>query len=68
MFRAANVLIKNKKAFSDGKVFKETMMIVANTVLEDEKHGPEVISALSNVQLGASTMVRRVISVSENST
>lgn len=61
-------MIKNKKAFSDGEVFKETMMIVANTVLKDEKHGPEVISALSDVQLGASTMVGRVTSMSENLT
>eukprot|EP00064_Thunnus_orientalis_P018981 superscaffoldBa00004562_g19090 len=44
------------------------MMIVANTVFKDEKHGPDVISALSDVQLGASTMARRVSSMSENLT
>ncbi|KAJ8346731.1 hypothetical protein SKAU_G00281320 [Synaphobranchus kaupii] len=44
------------------------MMIVANTVFKDEKHGPEVISALSDVQLGASTMARRVTTMSENLT
>lgn len=48
-FRAAHFLIKNKKAFSDGAVFKEAMMLVANTVFKDEKHGPDVISVLSNV-------------------
>ncbi|GAA6079764.1 general transcription factor II-I repeat domain-containing protein 2A-like [Tachysurus ichikawai] len=58
----------NKKAFLDGEVFKEAMMIVANTVFKDEKHGPEVISALSDVQLGASTMARRVSSMSKNLT
>ncbi|XP_056912889.1 L-xylulose reductase isoform X1 [Takifugu flavidus] len=67
-FRAAHFLIKNKKTFSDGEVFKETMMLVANTLFKDEKHGPEVISALSDVQLGASTMARRVSSLSENLT
>lgn len=67
-FRAANFLIKSKKAFSDGEVFKEAMMIVANTVFKDEKHGPDVISALSDVQLGASTMARRISSMSENLT
>ena len=32
------------------------MMIVANTVFKDEKYGDKVISALSDVQLGASKM------------
>ena len=67
-FRAAHFLIKNKKTFSDGEVFKETMMLVANALFKDKKHGPEVISALSDVQLGASTMARRVSSLSENLT
>ena len=67
-FRAAHFLIKNKKTFSDGEVFKETMMLVVNTLIKDKKHGPEVISALSDVQLGASTMARRVSSLSENVT
>uniref|UniRef100_G3PJM4 Uncharacterized protein n=1 Tax=Gasterosteus aculeatus TaxID=69293 RepID=G3PJM4_GASAC len=34
-FRAAHLLIK-KKAFSDSEVFKEAMMIIANTELKDE--------------------------------
>ena len=67
-FRAAQFLIKSKKTFSDGEVFKETMVLVGNTLFKDEKHGPEVISALSDVQLGASTMARRVSSLSENLT
>lgn len=57
-FRAAH-LLKNKKAFSDRAVLKGAMMIIANTVL-DKKNGPDVISTLSDVQLGANTMVRRV--------
>ena len=44
------------------------MMLVANTLFKDKKDGPEVISALSDVQLGASTMARRVSSLSENLT
>ena len=61
-------MIKNKKTFSDGEVFKETMMLVANTLFKDKKHGPEVISALSDVQLGASMMARQMSSLSENLT
>uniref|UniRef100_A0A8C9YYR3 SPIN-DOC-like zinc-finger domain-containing protein n=1 Tax=Sander lucioperca TaxID=283035 RepID=A0A8C9YYR3_SANLU len=65
-FRATHFLIKKKKAFSDGEVVKEAMMIIANTVLKDEKNGTDLISTLSDVQLGASTMVRRVSAMSGN--
>jgi len=34
------------------------MMLIAKTVLEDEKHGTDVISTLSDIELGARTMVR----------
>uniref|UniRef100_A0A8C6L134 DUF4371 domain-containing protein n=1 Tax=Nothobranchius furzeri TaxID=105023 RepID=A0A8C6L134_NOTFU len=67
-FRATHFLITNKKTFSDGEVFKEAMMIIAKTVFKDEKNGTDVISTLSNVQLGASTTVRRVTAMSENLT
>lgn len=42
-------------------------MIIANTVL-DKKNGPDVISTLSDVQLGANTMVRRVSAMTGNLT
>ncbi|TWW53777.1 SCAN domain-containing protein 3 [Takifugu flavidus] len=41
-------------------------MLIAKTVLEDEKYGTDVISNLSDVQLGAATMVRRVSAMSGN--
>lgn len=65
-FRATDFLIKKKKAFSDGEVFKEAMMIIANTVLKDKTNGTDLISTLSDVQLGASTMARRVSAMSGN--
>lgn len=58
--------MKKKKAFSDREVVKEAMMIITNTVLKDEKNGTDLISTLSNVQLGASTMARRVSAMSDN--
>ena len=48
LFRAAHFLIKKKKAFSDGHVFKEAMLIIANTVLKDEKNGTDLISTLDD--------------------
>ncbi|XP_070402531.1 general transcription factor II-I repeat domain-containing protein 2-like [Nothobranchius furzeri] len=59
-FRATHFLIKNKKTFSDGEVFKEAMMIIAKTVFKDEKNGTNVISTLSNVQLGAKQLEQDV--------
>lgn len=42
------------------------MTLIVKTVLEDEKYGTDIISTLSNVQLGATTMVRRVSVMTEN--
>ncbi|KAI5106672.1 general transcription factor II-I repeat domain-containing protein 2-like [Silurus meridionalis] len=42
------------------------MMIIAKTVLKDEKYGTDVISTLSDVQLGATTMLVRVSAMSGN--
>ena len=67
-FRAAHFLVKHKKAFSDGEVLKGAMMVIANTVFSDEKNGSDVISTLSDVQLGASTIVRRVSAMCGNLT
>lgn len=59
-FRAANFVMKSRKGFSDGEVLKGAMTIITNTTFKDEKTGPDVAFTLSDVQLGASTMVGRV--------
>ena len=59
---------KKKKVFSDGEVFKEAMMIIANIVPKDEKNGTDILSTLSHVQLGASTIARRMSAMSGNLT
>lgn len=40
--RATHFLIKKEESISDGEVFKEAMMIIAKTVLKDEKYGSGV--------------------------
>ena len=50
LFRATHFLIKKKKAFSDGEVVKEAIMIIANTVIKDRKNGTNLNSPLSNIQ------------------
>lgn len=41
-------------------------MLIAEAVFKDDKNGPDVISSLADVQLGASTVTRRVSALSEN--
>ena len=64
-FRATHFLVK-KKNFTDREIFKEITIIVANTVLKDEKNRTDLISTLLDVQLGASTMARRLSAMSGN--
>ena len=42
------------------------MMIIANIVLKDEKNRTDLISTLSDIKLGASTMARRLSATSSN--
>ncbi|KAF7669599.1 hypothetical protein LDENG_00176710 [Lucifuga dentata] len=44
------------------------MTVIANTLFKDGKYGPEVISALSAVQLGSSTIARKMLAILENLT
>ena len=44
------------------------MDIIANTLFKDKKNGKDIINALSDVQLGANTIARRVSSMSVNLT
>ncbi|KAF0022484.1 hypothetical protein F2P81_025297 [Scophthalmus maximus] len=67
-FRAAYFLTKSKKTFSEGDVLKGAMTVITNALFKDEKNGPEVIAALSDVQFGASTIAGRVSTMSEDLT
>lgn len=66
LFGAAEFWMRTKKAFSDREVFKEAMTITANTTSKDAKNGSDVISTLSDVQPGSSSMVRRVSAMSDH--
>ncbi|KAK0154682.1 General transcription factor II-I repeat domain-containing protein 2 [Merluccius polli] len=67
-FRAAQYLAVNKKAFSDGEVVKGVMSVVADTLFKDHKNGKEIIAAISDVQLSANTIARRVSAMSTDLT
>lgn len=54
-------LTKNKKPFSDGDVPKGAMTATANAnMFKDEKNELQIVSAISDVLLGASTVTGRV--------
>lgn len=55
-FKAVHILTKRKKAFTDGSVVKEAMTAVAEMLFKDHKCKTEILSAFSDVQLGANTM------------
>ena len=42
------------------------MTLAADSLHKDHKNGPEILSAISEVQLGANTMARRVSALSED--
>lgn len=60
--RALHVLIQNKIAFLNREVLERAVMVIANPVFKDKKNGPDVIPALSDVQLGASMIVYKSVS------
>ncbi|XP_069077106.1 general transcription factor II-I repeat domain-containing protein 2-like [Pleurodeles waltl] len=65
-FKVTHHLIKNKATFSDGAIVKEAILIMADSLFKDLKNSPEIMSAISGVQLGANTIARRVSALSAN--
>ncbi|XP_078533909.1 general transcription factor II-I repeat domain-containing protein 2-like [Lissotriton helveticus] len=59
-------LIKHKATFLDGEIVKEAMLLMAHSLFKDFKYSPEIMSGISDVQLGSNTMVRRVSALSVN--
>lgn len=55
-FRATHYLIKNNKTFSDGRIVKGALMIIAETVFKDEKYqfsDQKSVSYVQKVELAA---------------
>lgn len=57
-FKVAHILTKHKKPFTDGGMMKEAMTAMPETLFRDHKSKAEIMSANSDVQLGANTVVR----------
>ncbi|CAL9688304.1 unnamed protein product [Knipowitschia caucasica] len=67
-FKVAHLLAKHKKPFTDGAIVKDAMTAVAETLFDDHKSKTEILSAISDVQLGANTVARRVTALSQDAT
>ncbi|XP_069059006.1 general transcription factor II-I repeat domain-containing protein 2-like isoform X1 [Pleurodeles waltl] len=65
-FKVTHHLIKHKATFSDGAIVKEAMLLMAESLFKDFKNSPEIMSAISDVQLGLNTMSERVSALSAN--
>uniref|UniRef100_W5MJY2 DUF4371 domain-containing protein n=1 Tax=Lepisosteus oculatus TaxID=7918 RepID=W5MJY2_LEPOC len=65
-FHVSYLLAKNQKTFTDGDLFKEAMMVAADSLFRDFKNKDEIRTPISNMSLGAETVARRVESLSED--
>ncbi|CAB4062974.1 unnamed protein product [Lepeophtheirus salmonis] len=63
-FKVVDIFTKRQKLFTDGGIVKEAMTVVAETLFRDFKNKDEIWYAISNVQLSAKTMARRVCAMS----
>jgi hypothetical protein len=59
-FKIVHLLVKNKKPFIDAELFKEAFLVGADSLFEGYVNKKEVISAISNLQLSARTVARRL--------
>ena len=59
-FKVAHYLTKNKETFIDGVIVKGAMSLMAESLFRDFQNNAELVSAISDVELGANIMARRV--------
>ncbi|KAL2097960.1 hypothetical protein ACEWY4_007167 [Coilia grayii] len=65
-FRVSHLLVKHKKPFTDGELYKEAMAVTAKTVCSNFKNSEEINAAFGAVPLGPATVTRRVELLSED--
>ena len=63
-FKVVHILTKHEKPFTDGGIINEAMTMVAETLYRDHKSKTEMLTAIADVQLGATTVARRVCALS----
>ena len=65
-FCVSYLLAKNKKPFTDGEIIKEAMASVAEILFDNFKTKDDINAAINSVPLAATTVTRRVESLSED--
>ncbi|KAF7650099.1 hypothetical protein LDENG_00131240 [Lucifuga dentata] len=58
-FRVSHSIIKHKKSFQDGEMIKEAFVEAADSLFQDFKNKPEILSSIKALQLSRSTVTRR---------
>ena len=51
-------IVKHKKSFQDGEMIKEAFVEVADSLFQDFKNKPEILSSIKALQLSRSTVTR----------
>ncbi|XP_051259245.1 general transcription factor II-I repeat domain-containing protein 2-like [Dicentrarchus labrax] len=67
-FRVSHVLVKNKKSFQDGEMIKEAFVEAAESLFQDFKNKPEMVSSIKALQLSRSTVTCRCEAMAEDVT
>ncbi|CAB4070290.1 unnamed protein product [Lepeophtheirus salmonis] len=57
-FKAAHILTKHKKTYTDGGMVNEGMTEVAYKLFKEHKSKTEIMSAIADIQLGSNTVAR----------
>lgn len=58
LFRVNHTIIKHKKSFQDGETVKEAFIEAADSLFQDFKNKPKILSAVKALQLSRNTVTR----------
>ncbi|KAG8224218.1 hypothetical protein J437_LFUL002674 [Ladona fulva] len=65
-FKIADLLAKKKKPFQDGELLKEAFLACAESLFGGFPNKPEIISAIQELQLSDSTVLRRIEAIADD--
>lgn len=65
-YKAAEILIKHKKPFEDGEIWKEAFIKSAEVLFQNFKNKSEILTSINNISLSRNTVMRRTEEMSEN--
>lgn len=65
-FKAAEILMKHKKPFEDGEIWKNAFIKAGEVLFQNFKNKSEIMTSINNISLSRNTVMRRTEEMSEN--